>query len=199
MARYSLTPFGGRSLFGGDLDPVMSLHREMNRLFDEVVRGPSLPAGGSGQGQAGVLAGSFVNAHMNVSETEAEFRITVELAGVTEQDIDLSLENEVLTIRGEKRFEQTKGGEKENFHFVERSYGTFQRSLRLPFAVNPDQVQARFENGVLTITLPKTAQQERSRRIQVQGGSKTIEQSGEGGGDQSSQSGTSGGQGTSGS
>jgi len=73
----------------------------------------------------------------------------------------------VLTIRGEKKFEQTT--EKENFHFVERSYGTFQRALRLPFMANPDQVQASFENGVLTVTVPKSGQQERSRRIQVQG------------------------------
>jgi len=102
-----------------------------------------------------------------VSETEKEIRITAELPGVTEQDIDVSLDDDMLTIRGEKRFERTD--EKETFHFVECSYGTFQRSLRLPFAVNPDQVQASFENGVLTVTLPKTGRQERSRRIQVQG------------------------------
>ena len=111
--------------------------------------------------------GNFVNASMNVSETEKEIRITAELPGVTEQDIDVSLDDDVLTIRGEKKFERTD--DKENFHFVERSYGTFQRSLRLPFPVDPEQVQASFENGVLTVTVPKTGQQERSRRIQVQG------------------------------
>ena len=104
---------------------------------------------------------------MNVSETENEIRITAELPGVTEQDIDISLDDDVLTIRGEKKFERTD--DKENFHFVERSYGTFQRSLRLPFPVDPEQVQASFENGVLTVTVPKTGRQERSRRIQVQG------------------------------
>ena len=111
--------------------------------------------------------GNFVNASMNVSETENEIRITAELPGVTQQDIDVSLDDDVLTIRGDKKFERTD--DKENFHFVERSYGTFQRSLRVPFPVDPEQVQARFENGVLTVTLPKTGQQERSRRIQVQG------------------------------
>jgi HSP20 family protein len=89
---------------------------------------------------------------------------------VTDKDIDVSLNDDVLTIRGEKHFEQSKVGEKESYHFVERSYGTFQRSLRLPFPVDPEQVKANFEHGVLTITLPKTAQQERSRRIQVQSG-----------------------------
>ena len=163
MARNPMTPLrlGGGMVPG---DPFLSLHREMNRLFDDVFRGAGLPAATGSQGQGG---GTFVNASMNVSETDKEIRITAELPGVTEQDIDVSLDDDMLTIRGEKRFERTD--EKETFHFVECSYGTFQRSLRLPFAVNPDQVQASFENGVLTVTLPKTGRQERSRRIQVQG------------------------------
>ena len=164
MARNPLTPFrSGGGLLGGD--PFLSLHREMNRLFDDAFRGAPATAGqGSG-------AGNFVNALMNVSETDNEIRITAELPGVTEQDIDVSLDDDVLTIRGEKKFERTEGGEKESFHFVERSYGTFQRAIRLPFPINPDQVKASFENGVLTVTLPKTAQAERTRRIQVRAGS----------------------------
>jgi HSP20 family protein len=164
MARNSMTPFRpGSGMVPGD--PFLSLHREMNRLFDDVFRGAGLPAAAGSQGQGDV--GTFVSASMNVSETENEIRITAELPGVTEQDLDISLDDDVLTIRGEKKFERTD--EKENFHFVERSYGTFQRSLRLPFPVDPEQVQARFENGVLTVTMPKTGRQERSRRIQVQG------------------------------
>jgi HSP20 family protein len=161
MARNPLT--ASRPGLGGN-DPFLSLHREMNRLFDDVLRGGA-PAMTGSQGQGDV--GTFVNAHMNVSETDKEIRITAELPGVSEQDIDVSLDDDVLTIRGEKRFERKE--EKETFHFVECSYGTFQRSLRLPFAVDPDQVQASFENGVLTVTLPKTGRQDRSRRIQVQG------------------------------
>jgi len=161
MARNPLTPF--RSGFGmlGGSDPFLSLHREMNRLFDDVLRDTGLPSAGQ------IGASNLVNASMNVSETDKEIRITAELPGVSEQDIDVSLDDDVLTIRGEKKFEQKD--EKENFHFVERSYGTFQRSLRLPFTVNPDQVRASFENGVLTVTVPKSGQQQRSRRIQVQG------------------------------
>ncbi|MGH1575168.1 Hsp20/alpha crystallin family protein [Methylobacterium sp. P31] len=177
MARNSLTPFRSGGLLGGG-DPFLSLHREMNRLFDDVFRGGGEPASsvpGSG-------AGTFINAHMNVSETDKEIRVTAELPGVTDKDIDVSLDDDVLTIRGEKRFEQSKGGEKENFHFVERSYGSFQRSIRLPFPVDPEQVKANFEHGVLTVTLPKTAQQERSRRIQVQsGGNSQATQGGSGG------------------
>jgi HSP20 family protein len=104
----------------------------MNRLFDDLLRGTGLSASGE-QGQAS--AGSFVNAQMNVSETEKEIRITAELSGVTDQDIDVSLDDDVLTTRGEKKFERTD--EKENFHFVECSYGTFQRSVRLPFPIDP--------------------------------------------------------------
>ena len=163
MARNPMTPFRpGGGMFPGD--PFLSLHREMNRLFDDVFRGAALPAATGSQGQGDV--GNFVNASMNVSETDKELRITAELPGVTEQDIDVSLDDDVLTIRGEKKFERKD--EKENFHFVERSYGTFQRSLRLPYAVDSEQVRASFENGVLTVTVPKTGRQERSRRIQVQ-------------------------------
>ena len=166
MARNLLAPFRGGSLFGGGSDPFMALHREMNRLFDDVFRGKSLTTFGEGE-SAGAIS-NFINAHMNVSETENEFRITTELPGVTEKDIDVRLEDDVLTIQGEKKIEQSQGGEKENFHFVERSYGNFQRSLRLPAAVDPEQVKADFRNGVLTVTLPKTGQQERSRKIKIQ-------------------------------
>ena len=167
MARNPMTPLrlGGGMVLG---DPFLSLHREMNRLFDDVFRGAGLPAATGSQGQGG---GTFVNASMNVSETDKEIRITAELPGVTEQDLDISLDDDVLTIRGEKKFERTD--DKENFHFVERSYGTFERSLRLPFPIDPEQVQANFENGVLTVTLPKTGQQERAHRIKVQGGGRT--------------------------
>jgi len=165
MARNPLTSYRGGGLLGGGLDPLFSLHRDMNRLFEDVM-GAGVPLAGGPSGQGG--QGQIINAHMNVSETENEIRISAELPGVKEDDIDVSLNDDVLTIRGEKRFERKD--EKENFHFVERSFGTFQRSIRLPFPVNPDQVQASFDNGVLTVTLPKSAQQERTRRIQVQRG-----------------------------
>ena len=128
MARNPLTPF--RSGFGtlGSTDPFLSLHREMNRLFDDVLRGTGLTQGG-GQG----VAGSMISPQIDVSETDKELRVCAELPGVSEQDIDLSLDDDVLTIRGEKKFERTD--ERENFHFMERSYGTFQRSLQLPFSV----------------------------------------------------------------
>jgi len=86
--------------------------------------------------------------------TENEVRICAELPGVRQDDVEVSMDDDVLTIRGEKKLERKD--EKENYHFMERSYGTFQRSLRLPFPVDPNQVQADFNNGVLTVTLPQT-------------------------------------------
>jgi HSP20 family protein len=168
MARNPLSPYRSGGLMGGSgNDPFLSLHREVNRLFDDVFRGGTgqMLTGGQGQGAEGAV----MMPHIDVSETDRELKVCAELPGVSENDVDIRLEDDVLVIRGEKKFERKD--EKENYHFVERSYGTFQRALRLPGPINPDQVQARFENGVLTVTLPKTEQTERSRRIQIQGGS----------------------------
>jgi HSP20 family protein len=143
-------------------DPFLTLHREMNRMFDEIMRGSW-----AGTGQSGNRSGALMAPSMDVTESDKEVRIQAELPGVNEKVVELSLNDDLLTLRAEKRQERKE--EREGAHVSERSYGTFQRSLRLPFQVSPDQVQARFENGVLTITLPKSRQQERSRRIQIQG------------------------------
>src|SRR3954463_5753511 len=109
MARNTLTPFrtGAGPLGGGD--PLLSLHREMNRLFDDVFRGTSAgPHESAGTG--------FVQAHLNVSETATDIRITAELPGVSQEDVEITLDDNMLTIRGEKRFQNKD--DKENFHFV---------------------------------------------------------------------------------
>ena len=93
--------FSPGSLLGGG-DPFLTLHREMNRLFDDVLRGGAVPAGGQSGSQGGVL----LVPHMDVSETDKEVRIQAELPGVSEKDIDISLDGDVLTIRGEKRQER---------------------------------------------------------------------------------------------
>jgi HSP20 family protein len=155
--RSFLTPF--ISARGGD--PFLSLHRDINRLFDEASRG-LIPS------QGGQQEGSFISAAVNVAETQDEYRVTVELPGLSSDDVEVLLDEDVLTIRGERKFERRD--DKESYHLVESSYGTVQRSLRLPAPVDPQQVQANFENGLLEITLPKSKAQERARRIEVQGG-----------------------------
>jgi HSP20 family protein len=156
MNRSPLAPFGG---YGGD--PFFSLQRDMNRLFDDAWRG----FGATGTGRSSQAGGS-IEARMNVSETEKELRISAELPGVDEKDVDVTLEGDVLTIRGEKKSEEERGGEKENYHFVERCYGSFQRSVQLPYSVKDEDVKAEFRNGVLTLTLPKSEQQQR-RKIPI--------------------------------
>jgi len=147
-------------------DPFMMLH-QMNRIFDDVFHSPAM--GQSGGLAQGGIAG-MVNAHMNVSENDHEICITAELPGVSEDDVDVRLQDDMLTISGEKKFEQERGSEKENFHFIERSYGTFQRSIHLPTSADPEQVKASFDKGVLTIIVPKNPEKERSHKIRIESG-----------------------------
>lgn len=139
--------------FGSDrgLSPFSNLQREMNRLFEDFLPGDGRPA--------------FFNPDVDVSETEKEIRISVDLPGVEEDDVDVSLEDDLLIIRGEKRAERTE--EKEDYRFSERSFGSFQRALRLPVKVDPDKIRADFSNGVLKVTAPKDGQIERGRKIQI--------------------------------
>jgi HSP20 family protein len=148
-------------------DPFMSLHREMNRLFDDFHT--------MGDDERG---GGISSPQIDIHESEQELCVTADLPGVAESDIDLRLEGDMLIIRGEKRQQQER--EQGGYRLVERSSGAFQRGLRLPFEADPGSVKADYENGVLTIHVPKQAQQERSRRIPVgRGGegasSKTID------------------------
>jgi HSP20 family protein len=125
MARVPSLFSPGSLLGAGAADPFLTLHREMNRLFDDVLRGGPVPEGGQGgSSQGGVLLAP----RMDVSETDNEVRIQAELPGVSENDIDVSLNEDLLTIRAEKKQERKE--ERQGLHFSERSFGTFQRSLR---------------------------------------------------------------------
>jgi HSP20 family protein len=157
---------GGTTERGLGGDPFFALQREVNRLFDDVLRSFAAPAPAS-QGGPGI--GNFMMPRMDASETDNEIRLKVEMPGVDPKDVEVDVDEDgVLTIRGEKKVEHRD--ERENAHIAERAFGVFQRSLRLPFKVDPNQVQARFENGVLTVVLPKPKGQERSGRIRVESG-----------------------------
>mgnify|MGYP002713099555 FL=1 len=132
-----------------DHDPFSLLHREVDRLFSDFSRGatvPNWPFGGNG-----VQVPSI-----DVSETEKALEITAELPGVEEKDIDVQLRDDVLTIKAEKKAE--KESKEKTYHLVERSYGAFQRSLRVPFSADSNKVEAHFDKGVLKISLPKPAE-----------------------------------------
>lgn len=105
----------------------------------------------------------------DVVERENEIRVVVELPGLGPEDVDLSLENNVLSITGEKREERREGDEKSRYHLSERRYGKFTRSFVLPREVDAESIRASFDNGVLTITIPKS-EKARRRRIEIAGG-----------------------------
>jgi HSP20 family protein len=104
----------------------------------------------------------------DVMETEREIRVITEMPGLKRENIEVDVENNVLTIRGEKREERTEG-EDGRFHLSERRYGTFSRSFVLPSSVDSDNIQASFEDGVLRVSIPKS-ERARKRRIELGGG-----------------------------
>lgn len=101
---------------------------------------------------------------VDIQETDDAYRIHAELPGLTKDDIQITLENSVLRVSGERKFE--KDVNKENYHRIERTYGTFSRSFALPTQVTSDKVEAKFDNGVLSIVVPK-AEQAKPRRIAI--------------------------------
>ena len=131
-------------------DPLGALRSEMDRLFDSFTGGlPTFPSlfGSSGS------RGFALIPSMDVKETDEEIVVETELPGLYEKDVSLTVQNGVLTIQGEKKLEHDE--EQENYHIMERRYGSFQRTLRLPESVDEGKIEARFENGVLKVTLPK--------------------------------------------
>jgi HSP20 family protein len=146
---------------GEDIDPFLALRHEMDRVFDDLLRGfgmPSLPP----PSPFGRMPAPMLAPHVDVSESDEEVRIAAELPGIDEQDVEVSLSGDILTIRGEKRIEQDEKGR--DYRIVERARGSFSRSLRLPFMVDPAQVQATVKDGVLTITIPKPRELREKRR-----------------------------------
>jgi HSP20 family protein len=142
-----------------DSHPLVSLHREVNRLFDDVVRGFGMP---SLDDRARGLSWPSVE----LGESDQEIRVTAELPGLDEKDVEITVEEGVLTLRGEKKSEVQ---DKER-GYTERSYGRFERRIGMPQGVDRDNASATFRNGVLSVTLPKTqAANENVRRIPVNG------------------------------
>ena len=115
-------------------------------------------------------AGTWLPA-VDIEESGDELCLTAEVPGMTADDIDIELENNILTIRGEKTEERTEGEEGKRYHVWERRHGSFRRSFTLPRTVRSEDIRADYENGILTIRLPK-APEAKSRRIQIGGAGK---------------------------
>jgi HSP20 family protein len=121
----------------------------------------------------GRRSGSLMRApEADVVETENEIRVTLDMPGMKADDIDIDLEHNVLTIRGEKMEQRSESDEQHTWHLSERRYGQFSRSFILPRDVEQEQIEARFEDGVLAVTIPKSEKTKR-RRIEIGGNSKT--------------------------
>lgn len=152
------------------LQPLSNLRREIDRLFDDFSGDfPLSPFRWRGFDFAPfrkLETFGDVEPRMDISETDKELRITAELAGMNEDDIEVSLSGDMLTIKGEK--EEERKEEKADYHLMERHFGSFHRSFALPETVDPDKVDARFDKGILTITMPKTAPaKEETKKIKV--------------------------------
>lgn len=166
MAIRDLIPWNrGRDISvrrGEEQHPFVTLHREMNKLFEDAFRGFDLAPFGMADR---LFDRGMAWPNIEVSETEKQVKVTAELPGLEEKDVEIQLANGVLTIKGEK---STETEDKERL-FSERSYGRFER--RIPVDdIDEDKVSAAFKNGLLTVTLPKSASAKANvKRIAING------------------------------
>jgi HSP20 family protein len=145
-------------------DPFVALRRDLDRMFEHFGRGLGLPASTTSAG--------FLSPRVDVAETEAGLEITAELPGVKPEDVTLDLEEGVLTLKAERRSETEEKDEKKQYHLVERARGSYMRRFALPFTPANDAVEAKFEQGMLHIRLPRPKEAPKPvSRIAVQSGS----------------------------
>ena len=138
---------------------LVGLQDRMNRLFGEAYRG----AARAGDDEW-ALGGSWAPA-VDIFEKDGNIVLTAELPGIETKDVDIKVENNVLTLQGERKFD--KELQKDNFHRVERAYGAFTRSFTLPNVVDTEKIKAEFKDGVLKLTLPKR-EEAKPKQIHVQ-------------------------------
>jgi HSP20 family protein len=140
-------------------DPFYTLHREMNRLFDDVFRG----FGPLGRVGSPLMEAQLGWPRIELSETDKTVTVSAELPGLSEGDVQVEIANGILSIRGEKKAERSD----ESKFVSERYYGSFERQIPLE-GVEEDKAQADFKNGVLTVTLPKSEPSSRNvKRIAI--------------------------------
>jgi HSP20 family protein len=127
---------------------MVTLREKMNRVFEDVFTGRTE--------EGKDFATSTWAPSVDIFETEGELVLTAEVPGIDEKDIEIKVEDNTLTLKGERKFE--KETKEENYHRIERSYGSFYRAFTLPNSIDPEKIQATHENGVLKITMPKRSE-----------------------------------------
>ena len=164
MELNDLVPFKNRrreAARAGALSPFERMHEEMDRIFDDFL--PQIGSGREFDRRVGLLAS------VDLSETDDALEVTVDLPGMEEQDIDITLRDGALAIRGERKHESEE--KKKNYYRSERAYGSFTRTIPLPCEVDEDGVQAKFKKGVLTVHMPKSQEaKDHERKIAIQAG-----------------------------
>ena len=142
--------------------PFASFQKEMNKLFDDFFGGFDLTPWPHSEGR---LAATFTP-RVDVSETDKEIKVSAELPGMDEKDLDVSLTRDTLTIKGEKKRENES--KEEDTYRSERYYGSFSRSMTLPAAVDANRIEAGYKDGVLEIVIPKS-EEAKPKQIKIQG------------------------------
>jgi HSP20 family protein len=145
------------------LHDVLTLQSRMNSLLQEF---------GRGQSENGAQTTAGFVPPVDIYEDEHRIVLKIEAPGLTEKDLDIQLENRVLTVKGERKFEKEE--KEENFHRIERRYGSFYRSFTVPTTVDAESVKAGYDAGVLRIELAKRAEA-KPKQIKVEIGAKNIE------------------------
>jgi HSP20 family protein len=153
MRLQSLVPFRESGALTQPGFGLFGLHREIDRLFNEFAQGP-----GANGGSANLVP------NIDISETDKAIEVSAEMPGLERKDVEISIEDDALTIRGEKKIEEDQ--KDKDVQHNERCYGVFMRVLQLPPGVDPSSVEATMSNGVLKITIPKPAKPE-PKKIEV--------------------------------
>jgi len=155
MTWHMLTPFSARPMAEAG-DPFSSFQRELGKAFDDML-------GMRGLAPASVASSAL---RLDVSEDEKAFQIKADLPGLSEKEVEVTFQDGTLTIRGEKKIERDE--KKDTWHIIERSSGSFARQLVLPTTIDEDKIEAKFDQGVLTVSLPKLADEKaKMRKIEV--------------------------------
>lgn len=163
MANRDLIPMRTSGLPAFGRDPFSAFRREMDQLFDTFFAPPEARSFASPE-----MMAAAVRPNIDVHETEQAYTVTAELPGIDQKDVELNLNDNILTLRGEKRSERVEedGGRR----YSERSFGRFERTIPFPAEVDAEHVEASYENGVLKVVLPKNAQaRDKTRRIEIRG------------------------------
>ena len=144
----------------GEYDSFREFQRDMNRLFDDLFTDFPLARPWGGEREAG-LAAAF-SPRVDVSETDKEVKVSAELPGMDEKDITVEMEDDAITIRGEKKAEREEKGK--NWHRREQTYGLFRRVIALPASVEGAKAKASFRKGILTVAVPKREEEQAKRK-----------------------------------